>query len=146
MAVKFPYKIYNWPFAKNHQNIQCDTWAHRKSNKINKQTYKLIQNQKHTKWFCIIFIQKFLSFSNSSNEEFIHTVKGKKIKFIHVTEKQKSGKIKFFKKINTVSENSRRGRTEYWDPGKINEPENSKNRLNFMHLNISSLLYHFSEL
>ena len=35
---------------------------------------------------------------------------------------------------------------EYWDAGEINEPENSKNSLNFFHLNISSLPYHLSEL
>ena len=55
-------------------------------------------------------------------------------------------KLKFYNKISTVSQNSGRGRTEYWDPGEINEPENSKNSLNFLHLNVSSLPYHFSEL
>ena len=57
MEVKFPCKICNRPAAKNHQSIQCDTcdtWAHRECNKINKQTYKLLQNEKITKWFCII--------------------------------------------------------------------------------------------
>ena len=44
-----------------------------------------------------------------SNEEFIHTVKDKKIKFTHVAEKQRSSKMKFFNKINTVSENSEHG-------------------------------------
>ena len=82
-----------------------------------------------------------------SNEEFIYTVKSKKIKFTHVAEKQRSSKIKIFNKINSVSENSEHGSwTEYWDPSKINELENSKNSLNFLHLNISSLPYHFSEL
>ena len=33
-----------------------------------------------------------------------------------------------------------------WDPSEINESENSKNSLNLLHLNISSLPYHFSEL
>ena len=81
-----------------------------------------------------------------SNEVFIHTAKGKKIKFTHLAETQKSSKIIFFRKINIVSENSGNDRTEYWDPGKINGTGNSKNSLNFPHLNISSLLYHFSEL
>ena len=35
---------------------------------------------------------------------------------------------------------------EYWDPGERNKPENKINSLSFLHLNISSLLYHFSEL
>ena len=81
-----------------------------------------------------------------SNEVFIHTAKGKKIKFTHLVETQKSSKIIFFRKINIVSENSGNDRTEYWDPGEINETGNSKNSLNFPHLNISSLVYHFSEL
>ena len=112
MVVKFPCKICNRSVAKNHQSVQCDacdTWVHRECNKINKQTYKLLQNEKNTKWFCIICSKEFLPFSNLSNEEFIHTVKGKKIKFTHVAEKQRSSKIKFFNKINTVSENSGHG-------------------------------------
>ena len=85
--------------------------------------------------------KEFLLFSNLNSKEFIHTVKGKIIKFTHVTEKKKSSQIKFFNKINTVPENSGHGGTEYCDLGKINEPENSKNSLNF-----SSLPYRFSEL
>ena len=38
------------------------------------------------------------------------------------------------------------GQTEYLDLGKIHEPENSKNSLNFLHLNISLIPFHFSEL
>ena len=81
-----------------------------------------------------------------NNEESIHNVNGKKIKFTHVAKKQEPNKIKFINKINTASENSGHSRTEYRDPGEINEPENRKNILNFLHLNISSLPYHFSEL
>ena len=63
-------------------------------------------------------------------------MKGKKIKFTYIAIKQKSNKIKLFDKINTTSKNSGHGWTVYWDPGQINEPENSKNSLNFLHLNI----------
>ena len=74
-------------------------------------------------------------------------VKGKKIKLTCAAEKQRSTKIKFFNKINTVSENSEHsGWTEYWDTGKIDEPENNKNSVNSLHLNISSWPCHFSEL
>ena len=51
-----------------------------------------------------------------------------------------------YDKINTTSVKSRHDQTEYWDPGEINKPENSKDSLHFLHLNISSLPYHFSEL
>ena len=136
-----------WPIAKNHQSIQCDTgdtWVHRECNKITKQTYKLLQNQKNTKWFSIICTKEFLPFSNLSNKEFTYTVKGKKIKFRNGAETQRSSKINFFNKINTVSENSEHGsRTEYWYPGKINEPEYSKNNLNFLHLYILFLTLSF---
>ena len=79
IVVKFP-----WFAAKNHQSIQCDTcdtWAHGECNKINRQTYKLLQNEKNTKWFCVVCIKGFLPFSNLINEELIHTIKGKNIKF-----------------------------------------------------------------
>ena len=65
MVVKFPCIICNRPVAKNHQSIQCDTydtWAHRECNKISKQTYKLLQNEKNTKWFCIICTTPVLQF------------------------------------------------------------------------------------
>ena len=57
-------------------------------NVINRQTYKFLLNEKNTKWFCIICSKEFLPFSNLNNEEFIYTMKGKKIKFTHVAEKQ----------------------------------------------------------
>ena len=149
MLRKLSCKICNRPVAKNHQSIQyetCDTWVHRECNKIKKQTHKILQNEKNTKWFCIICTKAFLPLSNLKNEEFINSVKGKKIKCTHAVEKQKSSKIKFFKNINSISVKSGDDRTEYCNPGDINEPENSKEWLNFLHLNISALPYHFPEL
>ena len=106
MVVKFPCKIYNRPVAKNHQSIRCDscdTWVQRECNKINKKTYKLLLNEKNARWFYIIYTKEFLLFSNLNNEELIQNVKGRKCKFTYVAEKQKPSKIKFFKKINTLS-------------------------------------------
>ena len=51
-----------------------------------------------------------------------------------------------YDKINSISVKSQHDRIEYWDPGEINEPENSNDSLHFLHLNISSLPYYFSEL
>ena len=89
------------------------------------------------------FVQPF---SNLNKGEFKHTVKDKKINFTPAPKKQKSRKIKFLNKINTVTENHEYGRTGYFDPNEINKPENSKKKLNFLGLSISSLPYHLSEL
>ena len=73
-------------------------------------------------------------------------MKGKNIKFTDAAEKQKASKIKFFNKINTISVKSGHHQADYWDPGEINKPGNSKDSLNFLQLNVSSLPYDFSEL
>ena len=89
------------------------------------------------------FVQPF---SNLNKGEFMHTVKDKKIKFTPAAKKQKSRKIKFLNKINTVTKNHEYGRTEHFDPNEINKPENSKKKLNFLGLSISFLPYPLSEL
>ena len=93
MVVQFPCKICCRPVAKNRDSIQCDKcsmWVHRECNKINKQTYKLLQKDQKSKCFCIICTKEFLPFSNLNNEDFIHTLKGKNIKFTHVAKKKMS--------------------------------------------------------
>ena len=45
LTVKFPSKICSQLVAKNHQSVQCDTcdtWVHRKCNKIDNQRYTQI--------------------------------------------------------------------------------------------------------
>ena len=147
MVVNFPCKICCKPVAKNHESIQCDkcdTWVHRNCNKINKQTYKLLQKDKNSHWFCIICTKEFLPFSNLNNDEFIHTVKGKKLKFTHVTKKKLPTEVEFFQQINSnLDENL----DKYYLPDDLKKFEkDTQNNLNFFHLNISSLPYHFPEL
>ena len=106
MVVNFPCKICCKPVAKNHEYVQfdkCDTWVHRNCNKINKQTYKLLQKDKHSHWFCIICTKEFLPFSDLNNNEFIHTVKGKKLKFTHVNKKKLPAEVGFFSKLTLIS-------------------------------------------
>ena len=91
MVVNFPCKTCCKPVAKNHDNIQCNkrnTWVHRNCNKISKQTYRLLQKDKSSHWLCIICAKDFLPFSDLKNDEFIHTVKGEKVKFTHATKKK----------------------------------------------------------
>ena len=89
--------------AKNHGSIQCNKCnisVHRNFNKINKQTYRLLQ-KKNSHCFCIIFTKDFLPFSELNNDEFVHTIKDKKIKFTHVTKKTLAAEAGFFQQINS---------------------------------------------
>ena len=147
MDVNFPCKICCKPVAKNSDSIQCDkcgTWVHRNCNIINKQTYRLLQKDKSSHWFCIICTKDFLPFSDLNNDEFIHTVKGKKVKFTHVTKKKLTSEASFFQQINS---NLDRNQDKYYLPSNFKQIKmDVKNNLNFFHLNIFSLLYHFLEL
>ena len=104
MVVNFRCKICCKPVAKTHDSIQCnkyDTWVHISCNKINKQTYRLLQKDKSSHWFCITCTKDFLPFSDLNNDEFIHTIKGKKVKFTHVTKTKLTAEVSFFQQINS---------------------------------------------
>ena len=104
MVVNFPCEIYCNPAVKNHDSIQgdkCNTLVHRNCNKINKQKYRLPQIDKNLHWFCIICTKDFLPFSYLNNGEFVHTVKGEKIKFTHVTKKYLTAEAGFFQAFNS---------------------------------------------
>ena len=64
MVVQYPCKICLEPVAKNHYAIKCDiceTWVHIGCNKINKLTYRILQNDE-TQWYCAICSKKFTPF------------------------------------------------------------------------------------
>ena len=102
--VQFPCKICFCPAVKSHDSIQCDKcniWVRRECNKINKQADKLVQKDQKSKWFCIICTKEYLTFLNLSNEDFIHTIKSKNIKFTHAVKKKVSNETEFFNQINS---------------------------------------------
>ena len=110
----------------------------RECNKINKQTYKLLQKDQKSK--CILWTKVFLPFSDLNNENFIHTLKVKNINFTHVAEK----KTEFFNQINSgtdIFENL----SKYVIPNELNGFAKKQENLHFFHLNIISLQYHFTE-
>ena len=112
---------------------------HRNCNKINKQTYRLLQKDESSHWFCIICTKDFLPFSG-----FIHTIKGKKVEFTHVTKKKLTAEASFFQQINS---NLDANQGKYYLPSDFKQIKvDVKNNLSFFHLNISSLSYHFPEL
>ena len=89
MLAKFPCKICENPVAKNHNAIQCDKchlWVHIKCNKINTQTYRLLERDKTT-WYCISCFKDLFPFSSLNDNDFHTTIQGKKIKFISVNKK-----------------------------------------------------------
>ena len=135
---KYPCKICQKSIAVNHDSIQydrCDIWVHTKCNKINKQTYKLLKEDK-SNWYCIICTKEFLPFSNLNDEEFISTI-GKRIPFTALREKRKPEQEQFKKFINDLTE---KGADE------IKQHVPTGNNLSLYHLNISSSGYHFHEL
>ena len=99
IVVNLPCNIYCKPVAKNLDNFQCDKcnkWLLRNFNKINKKTYSLLQKDKNLHWFCIICAKDCLSFSNLNNDEFIQTIKDKKVKFTNVIKNILTAEAGFF--------------------------------------------------
>ena len=147
MVVQYPCKICCKPVASNHKSVQCDhcnIWVHIKCNKINKQTYELLKKDKTT-WYCIDCTKNILPFSNVDNKELLYITKGKIIKFTGVSEKRIPDRENFIKRMNLTTEDI--DLTTYYKPEELshNLAKNKKN-INFLHLNISSLPYHHSEL
>ena len=109
---------------------------HRNCNKINKQTYRLITKRSKFTLGLHNFHQT-LSAIDLSNDELIHTVKGKKVKFTHVTKMKVTAEASFFQLIN-CNLNANRGK--YYLPSDFKQIKmNIKNNLNSFHFNISSL-------
>lgn len=83
-------------------------------------------------------------FSNWNNDEFIHTINGKKIKFTHVTKENLAAEPGFFQQINS---NLDTNLSKDYLRSKFKQIKiDMKINLNFFHFNISSLPYHFPEL
>ena len=81
MKNQFPCRICTKQVNKNQQSIQCDKcdfWVHAKCNKINKQTFNFLQ-QSDAQWFCKECINESVPFCDLDDQEFAHTVLGKKI-------------------------------------------------------------------
>ena len=136
MTAKFPCKICENPVAKNHKAIQCDKchlWVHIKCNKINTQTYRLLERDETT-WYCISCIS---------------TIQGKKIKFISVNKKRSSSENVLLDKLSdTINGENLENSSSYFDFDNVNTKfsKNQFDGINFFHMNISSLCHNFDEL
>ena len=70
MVVKFFSKACCRSVAKNCNSIhydKCNIWVTRECNKINKQTYKLPQKDRKSKWFCILCTLDCLHFKRQKH-------------------------------------------------------------------------------
>ena len=84
MVVRLPYKICRKIASYGSDSIQsdkCDIWVHRQYNGLNKQSFEYLKKDK-SKWFCMLCIKEFHSFSNLDDKNLILTVKGKKLNLL----------------------------------------------------------------
>ena len=74
MTVKYQCKIWHKAVGKTHRAIQrdnCDLWVHTKCNKINLQTYKCLQYNNSTAWYCLNCFKQIIPFSIIKNKELL---------------------------------------------------------------------------
>ena len=149
MVIRYPCKICCQPVANNSDSIQCDKcdiWVHRKCNKINKQTYEYLKQDKST-WYCIVCTKEIFPFSKPNEEILILTLKGKTIKFVNVAQKRILEKTQFLQQINLGAESEQNFNiTRYFNPNELKEPRDKESYFKVFHRNISSLPYQCSEL
>ena len=129
MVMHYPYKICWQPVANNSDSIQsdkCDIWVHRKCNKINKQTYEYLKQDKST-WYCIVCTKELFPFSKLNDENLILILKGKKIKFVNVAQRWILGSTQFLQQINLGAEIEQNVNiTRYFNPNELHQPPDKK--------------------
>ena len=150
MTVNYPCKICQKAVAKNHCAIQCDNcnlWVHIKRNKINLQTYKCLQYNYSTAWYCLNCSQQIIPFSNITNK-LLEINQGKNIKFKAITKKPPPSEHSLIDHLNRAMDDpdSPLNCNKYFEPNEMSNlmVDHSKS-LSFFHLNISSLPFHFEE-
>ena len=94
----------------------------------------------------IVCTKEFLPFSNLNNEEFLYTVKGKKLKIHSGSSKTWVKQTVFLEDINLASEQDEKTLTKYWLLSELHQLKDKTNSLKILHQNISSLQHHFAEL
>ena len=147
MAIKHPCKICNKAVGVRHKAIQCDAcnlWVHIKCNHICKKTYEHLQNNE-TKWYCIDCNSKNIPFSKLTDPEFEQLNKGK---FINSSSQPLHNNIdnKTLNYLNDMVDHSQDNTCKYYDVDGLNELKLKQSLSSYLHLNISSLPYHFQEL
>ena len=79
MSVKFPCKIYKKAVVGNHRAVcyhTCDIWVHITCNRINTQTYNILEKG-NVSWSCINVQRVFLLFQNWITPTFLQQLLAK---------------------------------------------------------------------
>ena len=143
MTPKFPCSICAKAVAKSHKAVCCDIcnlWVYIKCNSITKFCYRILQ-QSHEPWYCQKYIKQVLPFSELTYSQLNRITKGnfvfspKKIiqeNNLAILDDESGTSVKndcltpeeFYKELSTISPTSNL----------------------YLHMNISSLPYHFDDL
>ena len=154
MPIKFPCGICHKSVARNHRALQCDTceaWIHIKCNYVSANVYERLKESTEA-WFCINCIKDNLPLFSVSGEQLILLNQGKNLELDDIPENidlENSKNVAFFKEINGIKIKRGDGSTQnsdYYTPSEFNKIETGNVSLSLLHLNISSLGYHFDAL
>ena len=105
MVVRSPCKICNKTVSYSSDSIQCGKygiWVHGQCNGLNKQIFEYLKKDK-SKWFSMTCAKESHPFFNVDDKNLMLTVKGKKLKFTNLAEKQISNKTQFLDLIILIT-------------------------------------------
>ena len=154
MPIKFPCGICHKSVAKNHRALQCIicmAWVHIKCNSVSANEYERLKGLTED-WFCIQCIKINMPLCSISGEQLLLLHQGKNLQLDSIPENvdlENAKNAEFIKEINGIKIQRADGldqNSDYYTPSEFNEIETRKKSLSFLHLNISSLGYHFDAL
>ena len=148
MVVKHPCGICQKSVGVKHKAICCDIcnrWIHIACNNLDRKTYSKLQ-ESNKNWFCITCVKKEIPVASQSDNELKNIYSGR-----HITPFKSKDIESFTAKINNrINKNPEEvsKKSLYYDINEFNNLGTAKKTPQFslMHLNISSLQYHFEEL
>jgi hypothetical protein len=133
--------------VKNNQKAVCcdlcNLWVHLKCNNLDNKTYFILMNSTET-WFCSKCTNEIIPFSTVNNDD-LNSISNSFVEDYDTDTVDYLEKVnEYFSKINNNTNNH--DVTQYFDIEKFNNAKVNDNSCSFLHLNISSLSYHFEEL
>ena len=166
MVVRFPCRACSKNVNNNHNGIFCDScnsWIHRKCNKLTRQDYDKLSNEgEDVPFICICCLADNIPFSNLTDKNFnLAVIKGVNYQFddldndLHVLSKEQLNIIKKFKSV--LNKNSPESDDDgdvshipdcnYYSTEEFSNAKFNKNKsFSILHLNIHSIQRHIEEL